>query len=149
MDDYSFNETVAVARAATIDTLQKAVATNEGRLKVVKDMGPDFEQFYMSESYQRAMAEHPKLAEAILQAENDISFQQSHLPDFYSTIWDVAIGKGAQPQAQPTARIQRQPQEPHVSLSSSRDRQRLISDFEERYGTDVNIDLADNSQGRF
>jgi|SRR5579862_524432 len=99
MNDYEFNEVVAVSRAATREAIEAAIAVNEGRLRAVEEMGPAFEQFYGTESYIEAMSKHPKLAQAVVAAESDLLLQASHLPDLYATLWDVAIATGQAPQA--------------------------------------------------
>jgi hypothetical protein len=144
-----FETVAAIARSTTLDTIQAAIAANEGRLRAVTEMGPAFEQFYNSPHYQEAMREHPRLAEAVVMAESQPELHESHLRDLYSVVWDVAVAKG---QAQQGPQYPRRPQAEAEAKSSfaateqskrddlTRNRRALIEELESKGIQDVDFD---------
>jgi hypothetical protein len=104
IDDFDLSQIADVAAQATRNTLQQAIASNEGRLRIISELEqscPGFKDFYGSEDCKQVMAAHPTLAQAILTAEASApAVQEEYLPDLYSATWDMARGKGFKPQQQ-------------------------------------------------
>jgi hypothetical protein len=153
IDEYDLNEVVNVSRQTTIATLQQAAQANEARLRVVRELEakhPGFEAFYNSPAFAETLAARPKLGQAVLMAESDPTFIESHLPDLYSVLFHVYVGRQVQQGQQPRA-IQQHPQSTQSESSFaateqskqqdiSRNRRALIEELESKGIWDVDFD---------
>ena len=144
MNEYDMQLAAAVA-AETTNKILSPLVSEAGKRAVLQSMAKEFQEFYGSDAYKDVLSEHKSLAEAISIAEITPSVQQS-LPDLYATAFDCYQARRIeQNQAEPLAA----PRNEIARLDNSTGRQKIIRDFEERYGTDVRIDAADSSQERF
>jgi hypothetical protein len=88
----------------TLRVLDSAKAAERGKQAAIAEVAksnPGFDGFHNSPAYKDVLADHPTLAEAISTAEDNPAYQTDYLPDLYLMALDCAVGKGAQPQAQP------------------------------------------------
>jgi len=119
---------------------QAAQNARQEALKQMEERHPGFSERLQS-NRESLQTKRPKLAEAISYAENDPRSQEVLL-DLYETANDVLREQHSGRAAQHSGR---QVDSRVNSLSSSSARQRLIQEFEDKYG-DMPVDAADSSE---
>jgi hypothetical protein len=147
MEEYDLalvQQVAANTTLATLNHLASAETARQEALIVFEQNHPGFFE-RLNANRKTLQEQRPALGEAIAVAEQDARRQQD-LIQLYECANDyLVVASGASSQPRTADRREPDPAAPR-DLSTSAARQRVISSFEKRFGTDVDIDRADTSQ---